>query len=83
MVLLKMKNDLTRRHKKVKNWDKTRCFVRQRKVIYGKGEDNILGQEKVILLAGEVVHGSGEFDWMGQEKMTRWDRRSCIWGRRV
>ena len=70
-------------HKKVKNWDKTRCFVRQKKVIYGKGEDNILGQEKVILLAGEVVHGSGEFDWMGQEKMTRWDRRSCIWGRRV
>jgi hypothetical protein len=41
------------------------------------------GQEKVILLAGEVVHGSGEFDWTGQEKMTRWDRRSCIWGRRV
>ncbi len=39
--------------------------------LYGKGEDNILGQEKVILLAGEVVHGSGEFDWMGQEKMTR------------
>ena len=46
-------------------------FVRQRKVIYGKGEDNILGQEKVILLAGEVVHGSGEFDQMGQEKMIR------------
>ncbi len=41
------------------------------------------GQEKVILSAGEVVHGSGEFDWMGQEKMTRWDRRSCIWGRRL
>jgi hypothetical protein len=67
----------------VKNWDKIRCFVGQRKVIYGKGEDNILGQEKVILSEGEVVHGSGEFDWMGQEKMTRWDRRSCIWGRRV
>ncbi len=59
-------------------------FVRQRKVIYGKGEDNILGQEKVIiLLAGEVVHGSGEFDQMvqekviffGQEKMIRWVRR--------
>ncbi len=49
----------------MKNWDKTRCFVRQRKVIYGKGEGNILVQEKVILLAGEVVHGSGEFDWMG------------------
>ncbi len=65
----------------MKNWDKTRCFVKQRKVIYGKGEDNISGQEKVILLAGEVVHGSGEFDWMGQE--TRWNRRSCIWGRRV
>ncbi len=58
-------------------------FVRQRKVIYRKGEDDILGQEKVILLPGEVVHGSGEFDWMGQEKMTRWDRRSCIWIRRV
>ncbi len=67
----------------MKNWDKTRCFVRQRKIIYGKGEDNILGQEKVMLLAGEVVHGTGEFDWMGQEMMTRWDRRSCIWGRRV
>jgi hypothetical protein len=67
----------------VKNWDKTRCFVRQRKVINGKGEGNILGREKVILLAGEAVHGSGEFDWMGQENMTRWDRRSCIWGRRV
>ncbi len=53
----------------MKNWDRTRCFVRQRKVIYGKGEDDILGQEMVILLAGEVVHGSGEFDQMGQEKM--------------
>ncbi len=62
----------------MKNWDKTRCFVRQRKVIYEKGEDNILGHEKMILLAGEVVHGSGEFDLMGQEKMRRWDRRSCI-----
>ncbi len=56
----------------MKNGDRTRCFVGQRKVIYGKGEDNVLGQEKVILLAGEVVHGtgevvygSGEFDWMG------------------
>ncbi len=55
----------------------------KKKVIYGKGEDNILEQEKVILLAGEVVHGSGEFDQMGQEKMIRWDRRSCIWVRRV
>jgi hypothetical protein len=60
----------------VKNWDKTRCFVRQRKVIYGKGDDNILGQEKVILLAREVVQGSGDFDQMGQEKMIRWDRRN-------
>jgi hypothetical protein len=58
----------------VKNWDRTRCSVRQRRVIYGKGEDKILGQEKVIFLAGEVVHGtgevvhrSGEFDPMGQE----------------
>ncbi len=74
----------------MKNWDRTRCFVRQRKVIYGKREDEILGQEKVILLAGEVVHGtgevvygSGEFDLMGEEKMIRWDRRSCIWVRRV
>ena len=67
----------------MKNWDKTRCFVRQKKVLYGKGEDNIFGQEKVILLAGKVVHGSGEFDQMGQEKMIRWDRRSCIWVRRV
>ncbi len=57
----------------MKNWDRTRCFVRQRKVIYGKGEDNILGQEKVILLAGEVVHGTGEV--MGQESLIRWDRR--------
>ncbi len=62
----------------MKNWDKTRCFVRQKKVIYGKGEDNILGKEKVISLAGEVVDGSGEFDQMGQEKMIRWDRRSCM-----
>ena len=62
----------------MKNWDKTRCFVRQRKVIYGKGKDDILGQEKVILLAGEVVHGSGEFDQMGQEKMIR---ISCTWVR--
>ncbi len=67
----------------MKNWDKTRCFVRQKKVIYGKGEDDILGQEKMILLAGEVVHGSGECDQIGQEKMIRWDRRSCIWVRRV
>ncbi len=67
----------------MKNWDKTRCFVRQKKVIYGKGEDNILGQEKKKLLAGEVVHGPGEIDQMGQEKMIRWDRRSCIWVRRV
>jgi hypothetical protein len=67
----------------VKNWDKTRCFVRQEMVIYGKGEDDILGQEKVILLAEEGVHGSGEFDWMGQEKMIIWDRSSCIWVRRV
>jgi hypothetical protein len=49
-----------------------------------------LGQEEVILLAGEVVHGtgevvygSGEFDPMGQEKMIRWDMRSCTWVRRV
>jgi hypothetical protein len=48
----------------VKNWDKTRCFGRQKKAVYGKGEDNILGQEKEILLTGEVVHGSGEFDQM-------------------
>ncbi len=67
----------------MKSWDKTRCFVRQEKVIYGKGEDDILGQEKVILLAGEVVHESQDFDWMGQEKMIRWDRRSCIWVRRL
>ncbi len=55
----------------MKNWDRTRCFVRQRKVINGKGEDNILGQEKVMLAGevvhgtGEVVYGSGEFDPMG------------------
>ncbi len=67
----------------MKNRDKTRCFVRQKKVIYGKVQDDILGQEKVILLAGEFVHGSGEFDQMGQEKMIRWDRRSCIWVRSV
>ncbi len=67
----------------MKNWDKTRCFVRQGKAIYGKNEEDILGQEKVILLAGEVIYRSGEFDQMGQEKMIRWDRRSCIWVRRV
>ena len=68
----------------MKNWDRLRCFVRQRKVIYGKGEDNILGQEKVILLAGEVVHGSGEFDQMGQEKMIFFGQEKMIrWVRRV
>ncbi len=55
----------------MKNWDKIRCFVRQGKIIYGKGEEDVLGQEKVILLAGEVIYGSGEFDQMGQEKMNR------------
>jgi hypothetical protein len=50
-------------------------------VIYGKGEEDILGQEKVILLARKVVHGSGEFDQMEQNEMIRWDRRSCIWVR--
>ncbi len=55
----------------MKNWDKTRCFVRQENVIYGKGEEDILGQEKVMLLAEEVVHGLQDFDWMGQEKMIR------------
>jgi hypothetical protein len=67
----------------LKIWHKSRCFGRQRKVIYGKGEDDILGQEKMILSAGEVVCGSGEFDWMGQEKMIRWDRRSCRWVRKI
>ncbi len=68
----------------MKNWDRTRCFVRQRKAIYGKGEDNILGQKKVILLAGEVVHGSGEFDQMGQEKIFFFGQEKIIrWVRRV
>ena len=68
----------------MKNWDRTRSFVRQRKVIYGKGEDDILGQEKVILLAGDVVHGSGEFDQMGQEKMIFFGQEKMIrWVRRV
>ncbi len=49
-----------------------------------KGEDNILGQEKVILLAGEVVHGSGEFEQMGQEKMIFFGQEKMIrWVRRV
>ncbi len=49
-----------------------------------------MGQESLIGLdrrqfdgTGKVVYGSGDFDQMGQEKMTRWDRRSCIWFRRV
>ncbi len=68
----------------MKKWDRTRCFVRQTKVIYGKGEDDILGQEKVILLAEEVVHGSGEFDQMGQEKMIFFGQEKMIrWVRRV
>ncbi len=69
----------------MKNWDRTRCFVRQRKVIYGQGEDNILGQGKVILLAGEVVHGTGEVVgqeklYMGQESSIGWDRRKWLDG---
>ncbi len=68
----------------MKNWDRTRCFVRQRKVIYGKGEDKILGQEKVILLAREVVHVSGEFAHIGQEKMMFFGQEKMIrWVRRV
>ncbi len=68
----------------MKYWDKTRCFVGQREVIYGKGEDNILGQEKVILLAGGVVHGSEEFDQMGQEKMIFFRQKKMIsWVRKV
>ncbi len=68
----------------MKNWYRRRCFVRQRKVIYGKGEDNILGQEKVILSAGEVVYGSGEFDQIGQEKMIFFGQEKMIrWVRRV
>jgi hypothetical protein len=50
----------------VKNWNKTKRLVRQRKVIYGKEEDDILGKEKLILL---------EKLYMGQESLTRWDRR--------
>ncbi len=66
-------------------------FCQTKKVIYGKGEDDVLGQKKVILLAEEVVHGSGEFDqsdgtgeddqmgqkklYMGQESLVGWDRR--------
>jgi hypothetical protein len=72
-------------HKKVKNWDKTRCLLDKKKLFMEK-EKMIFwdrGQEKVILLAGDVVHGSGEFDQMGQEKVIRWDRRRCIWVRRV
>ncbi len=68
----------------MKNRDKTRCLVRQKKVVYEKGEDNILGQENVILLAGEVVHGSGEFDQMGQKKMIFFEQEKMIrWVRRV
>ncbi len=68
----------------MKNWDRTRCFVRQMKVIHRKGEDNILGQGKVILLAGEVVHGSGEFDQIGQEKTIFFGQEKIIrWVRRV
>ena len=62
----------------MKNWDKTRCFVRQKKDIYGKGEGDILGQEKVILLVGEVLHGSGEFDQMGQAKMIFFGQEKMI-----
>ncbi len=43
-----------------------------------------MGQEKVILLAGEVVHGSVEFDQMGQEKMIFFGQEKMIrWVRRV
>jgi hypothetical protein len=42
-VLLMVKNDLTRQAYEDEKWNKTRCFVRQRKVIYEKGEEDILG----------------------------------------
>jgi hypothetical protein len=43
-----------------------------------------LGQEKVILLAGEIVHGSKEFDQKGQEKMIFFEQERMIrWVRRV
>ncbi len=65
-------------------WDKMFFVSRQRKVIYGKGEEDILGKEKVILLAGEVVHGSGESDQMGQEKMIFFGQEKMFrWVRRV
>jgi hypothetical protein len=49
------------------------------------GQESLIGLDRSRQFDGtvEVVYGSGEFDWMGQEKMTRWDRRSCIWVRRV
>ncbi len=49
------------------------------------GQESLIGSDRRRQFdgTGEVVYGSGEFDWMGQEKMTRWDRRSCIWVRRV
>jgi hypothetical protein len=54
--------------------------MRQEK-LYGSGEFDQMRRQ--FDGTGEVVYGSGEFDWMGQEKLTRWDRRSCIWARRV
>ncbi len=49
------------------------------------GQESLIGWDRRRQFdgTGEVVHGSGEFDWIGQEKMTKWDRRSCIWVRRV
>ena len=48
-------------------------------------QDSLMGWDRRRQFdgTGEVVYGSGEFDWMRQEKLTRWDRRSCIWVRRV
>jgi hypothetical protein len=79
----------------VKNWDKTRCFVRQRKVIYGKGVDNILGTGEGDIVSrrsctwvrrvwsdwtGEDDKMGQENLYMGQESLIGWDRRRLLDG---
>ncbi len=49
------------------------------------GQESLIRWDRSRWLDGteDIVYGSGEFDRMEQEKVIWWDRRSCIWVRRV